>query len=472
MTSVEKPTNTIEEKSNYEFLNNEIENVVSNTPKYKDKKTHLFETLSLDYGPDLSKKIIESLPGDYFDNIEETKKEIPPMVSEEKNETILEDILKNDFELPPGKINEVKKDPQIKKILKIGIFSVLAIASLVGILKTTDFKKGGKENNLDKNEKEVIKKENNLDKTISFDKRFDTEIYSTLSEEGKEVYKYMAEENPTPERWYQILDKDSALIYIFDPQNKLIAKIVAGFGKDEGNMENTSEELHKGVRTTPAGVCLLSNFTTEKDLKLYGKLQFSLIGKSVLGDLINLGQHQTYPDEIGPRTKKLKTKTPEDNKFSDGCINISIDDFEKYIKPNFKGDYGEFMFILQDKKGRDSGVKFDAKELVQSVIPMMIEMTNEDMNMYSNSIVETKNSISKINEEIVNMEDEYNKLVKEYKQNKNINTQGKIEKTKDGIKNKKNEVGQLRKLLTIYADKVKGVTVKRDQVEKILMEME
>lgn len=470
--NVEKPTNTIEEKSNYEFLKNEIENVVLSTPKFKDKKTHLLEILNMDYGIDLSKKIIESLPSNYFDNIEETKKEIPPMVSEEKNETVLEDTLKKDFNLPDDKIKEIKKDPRIKKILKIGIFSALAVASIVGILKASDFKKGKKESNLDKKEKDVIKEENNLDKTISFNKRFKGEVYATLSKEGGGVYKYMAEENPTPGRWYQLLEKDSALIYIFNQQNELVAKIVAGFGKEEGDTENTSEELDRGTQTTPAGVCLFSNFTTEEDLVSYGKLQFSLIGKSVLGDIINLGQHQTYPDEIEPRTKKLNTKTPDDNKFSNGCINISVTDFEKYIKPNFKGDYGEFMFILQDKKGRDSGVKFDAKELVQSVIPMMIEMTNEDMNMYSNSITETKNSIRRINEEIVIMESEYNKLVKEYKQNKNVNTQAKIEKIKDGINNKKNEVSQLRKLLTIYANKVKGVTVKRDQVEKILMEME
>lgn len=455
---VEKPINKIEENSNYEFLKNEIEKGISSTPEGKDKKTHLLEILNMDYGIDLSQKIIESLPSDYFDNIEETKKEIPPMVSEEKNETRLEDTLKNDFKLPADKINEVKKDPRIKKILKIGIFSALTVASIVGILKTSDFKKG--------------EKENNLDKTISFDKRFSGEIYATLPEEGKDIYKYMAEENPTPERWYQVLDKDSAVIYVFNSQNELIVKIKGGFGKDEGNAPNTSNENDEGSRTTPSGVYLLSSASLPSDIVKYGKLRYSLFGKTILGDKITLGEHQTWPDELTIRTEKLNTPDPKDNKFSYGCINISANDFEKYVKPNFKGDYGEFMFVLQDKKGRESGVKFETKKLIESIIPTMVEMANKEMNMYSNSIIEIKDTLSKLGDEITNIEDKYNKLVKEYKQNKNVNTQRKIEDIKNEIKNKKNEVGQLRKLLTIYADKVKGVTIKRDQVEKILMEMD
>jgi len=469
---MEKATNRIEEKSNYEFLKNEIEKGILSTPEGKDRKDHLFETLCMDYGLDLSQKIIESLPSSFFNEKENTENETPTKTNREMNETKLEETLKKDFDLSDDKIKEIKNNPRVKKILKVGVFSALAIASLSGILKDTDFKENKKEDSLDEKKKDIIKNEKNLDKTISLDKRFDGEVYAMLPEGGKDIYKHMAEENPTPGRGYQMLDKDNAIIYVFNQSNELIGKITAGFGKDEGDELNTSEELNQGVQTTPAGVYLFSNYTTEKDLEEFGKLQFSLLGKSVLGDAVYLGQHQTYPEEIISRTKKLKTPNPQDNKFSNGCINISAEDFEKYIQTNFKGDYGEFMFILQDKKGRDSGIKFDTKKLIESVIPTIIEMANEEMNLYSKSIVETKESINEITNEITRLEAEQNKLVGEYKNDRNSSKQKKIAELKNEIKEKIKERGTLRELLGIYTEKIKRTTIKRDRVEKILVEMD
>jgi len=457
--NAEKIQNPIEKNSISDFLKNEIENIILNMPKGTEQKSYLFETLCVDYGSDLSQKIIDSLPDDIFNTKKEPEfKTFPIRTSEKRNKKKFDEV--------------VKKDPSLKKFFKIGIYSVLAIASLTGALKTVDFKKSKKENGVEKNIEDKKEKEPSIEKTINYNKRFNLEIFNSLPEDGKNAYKYMAEENPTPGKWYQILDKDSAIIYLFDQDNNLITSIPAGLGKDEGDMENTSEELNKGVMTTPAGVCLFSNYTTEEDLSIYGNLQFSLIGKSVLGEIINLGQHQTYPDEIESRTKKLNSQTPEDNKFSDGCINIRPEDFKKYIKPYFEGNYSEFIFILRDKKSRNSGVKFDAKELVQNVIPMITEMANEDMNTFIKSIAETKNSINKLTDEIETLEVEHSMLTKEYAQDKSISKQKKIEALKNKIKNNKNEIGQLRKLLALYNDKVKGVTIKRDQVEKIIMEMD
>ncbi len=474
MMKIEHPQNLIEKESVSDFLKSEIEKTILNIPEGVDKKTYLLETLSIDYGMDLSRQIVDSLPDDFFNkktNKEET--ETPSAVElERKRNAKREAFLQKDIGLSDEKIIEINKDPRLKKFFRIGVYSVLAVASLVGILKTVDFKKDKKETVSEKGIDGVDKKEKELNKTVNFDKRFNGEVYASLPEGGKNVYKYMAEENPTPGKWYQILDKDSAQIYVFDQNNNMAAKIIAGFGEDEGDMENTSEEFKRGIRTTPAGVCLFSNYIDEKDTTIYGKLQFSLIGKSVLGEIINLGQHQTYPDEIEPRTKKLNTPTPKDNKFSNGCINISEADFKKYIKPHFQGNYSEFLFILQDKKSRDSGVKFDAKELVESVIPMITEMANRDMNTYINSVAETKRAINIRTDEIENLESERARLAGEYAKDKNINKQKKIEGIKNEIKNKKNEISQLRGLLAIYNDKIKGVTITRNQVEEIITEMD
>jgi len=227
-----------------------------------------------------------------------------------------------------------------------------------------------------------------------------------LPEQAKDIYKRYAESSPTPNRGYQILDKDSAYIYVFNSQNDLVGKVVAGFGKDTGDEANTSNKYNEGKMTTPAGIFLISDFTTPEDLEEYGKLQFSLFGKSVLDDDIFLGEHQTYSKhgELEPRTKKLNTPSPEDNRFSNGCINIDQEDFKKYIASLFRGDYGEFFFVLQDKKGRESGVKFDVNSLIESIKPMMLEKANEQEKIYQELISKINVIKNRLNIEIKELE--------------------------------------------------------------------
>lgn len=426
------PNNNIE---GYNFLNEKIEEAFSSVPKGEDKRKHVLETLSNIYGKEIAEIILNNIPDTYFN---ENEKE-----TEDKYGLNLE------------KVKDVLKDPIIKKMTKYGLISAIGIASIIGLIKKSDFKI--------KDEITITK-----EKTIS---NFNKETYESLPEQAKEVYKYISEENPTPGRGYQILDKESATLYIFNKDNELINKVAAGFGKDEGDEPNTSYELNKGNQTTPSGVYLFSNYSIEEDIKKYGELQFSLVGESVLGDITYIGQHKTYPPELNSRTKKLNSETPFDNKFSDGCINIDEKDFQKYIKPNFKGDYGEFLFILQDKKSKQSGVKYNVKSLVSSVIPMMIEMSNNEITLYSDSLVEIRDSVNKISIEMDDLEKERLKLTEEYSKDKSENKEQRIKEIKDEIKKKKNERGKLRELMNIYTDKIKGVQIKRDRVEKILLEV-
>ena len=216
--------------------------------------------------------------------------------------------------------------------------------------------------------------------------RYDDSFAKSLPSEAAEVYGHMAFYNPTPGRGYLILDKKNGLEYIFDEDNKLIAKIVAGFGKDAGDEINTSVELgyDKGKQTTPAGVYLLSNASKQSDIEEYGENQFALMGISVLGDKIFLGEHQTYTkhNQLEIRTSKLNTPDPSDNKFSNGCINIDVKDFENYLKRNFKGDYGEILFILPDSTSEASGVRFNVSEIIKKILPIIIEMSYQEEALY------------------------------------------------------------------------------------------
>jgi len=137
-----------------------------------------------------------------------------------------------------------------------------------------------KKENLDNNKKldnietpapEIPIKVQKGEKTVDFNKRFNTETYNSLPEQAKEIYKGFSEKSPTPNKGYQILDKANALLYIFNSNNEFVAKIPTGFGKDEGDEPNTSTEYNKGKMTTPAGVYLISNSVDDADIEEYGK---------------------------------------------------------------------------------------------------------------------------------------------------------------------------------------------------------
>jgi len=279
---------------------------------------------------------------------------------------------------------------------------------------------------------------------------FNQEVYNSLPDPAKPIYHRYYENSPTPDRGYQILDKKTATLFIFNKENKLIAKDTVGFGIDEGDAKNTSKEFKKGIRTTPSGVFMLSNFATQKDRDEYGDLQLSLTGISILGDTTFLGEHQTYRKhgQFKIRTKKLNTPNPKDNNFSDGCINIKPENFQSHVQPNFKGDYSELIFVLQDEKGEQSGKKFDSEKLIKDIMPMMINVALKQKDHYEKIIAETSKMINNDSSEINSLQKEHIRLVKEYQNDKNTTKEKKIETIKKKINKLKNKIGTNRDSLT------------------------
>ena len=233
-------------------------------------------------------------------------------------------------------------------------------------------------------------------------KKFEQSVYEILPLAGKEVYKYQTEKNPTPGKGYIILDKDNAVEYIFDGENNLVAKVTSGFGEDPGDENNTSFSQGTGKKTTPAGAYLISMAYSKKDSVIYGKYRFSLFGKSIRGEKVFLGHHQTYPGELEQRTVRLETSDPRDNNFSNGCINIDVKDFEKYVSPYFKGDNTEILYVLPDSLSRSSGVTFNPDLLTKDVARMIIELSSKQEAQKLEELLKEKDSlkITQINKEI------------------------------------------------------------------------
>jgi hypothetical protein len=210
--------------------------------------------------------------------------------------------------------------------------------------------------------KEYISK--NLKETeVSKDKQNNKK--ESLSKNCKETVDYFEKNNPTPGKWFVILDKDSAKSYIFNEKYELQKVFNTGIGKTKGEGNNTSYELHKGQMTTPAGVYIMSSVNAISDEKRYSRLISTLYGISVKGDSVILGMHDILKEkgrEEGINNPNEKTR-PLTSRVSDGCLNLSETNMD-FILKHFKiEDKGELLIILPD-----DGLPIDLSKIMPKIL--------------------------------------------------------------------------------------------------------
>jgi len=312
-----------------------------------------------------------------LDDIRARLKNIPEKQQEKELKKILEEYGINKYELDWR--DEDEKNKKKDSVLKTARKATMVIGAALGLVAL----KGIWDSNKSKKDKVVPETEQSQQKTevkeeeenpIEINPRFKIEVYNSLSREGKDVYAYFANYNPTPGRGYMMLDKRSATQYVFNDKNEIIAKLVAGFGKDIGDEQNTSYSYNTGKMTTPAGAYIVSNASKESDTKTYGPMQYSLFGISTKGEKVYLGIHKTYPGDLNSRTDKLNTPEVTDNRFSDGCVNIDEKNFENSIKPYFQGDGGEIMIILPDEGSTD---EFRIDVLAKKALELVVDVADQ-----------------------------------------------------------------------------------------------
>jgi len=387
------PNKTEEQDKILEQVKKDLIKRVANLPE-DEQEVEIYRILNTEYGLNLKKEIPETKKTeDKKAKIEKKETEEDKTlkaialslekrllaVPESEKGAELERILREEYGVSIQKIAEIKKNKNwTSKLLHYG-----TIAGLLGLAFFSSNLKNDEAETMQEDKKELKfteeTQENKAGDIYKMDSiqmpSFDMEVYNSLPNEGKDIYKYYSEKNPTPGKGYVFLDKKSANLYVFDQENNLINKIVAGFGTEEGDKTRTSTANKQGTRTTPAGVYILSNLSAVEDLSKYGENQLSLFGISTLGNKEFLGLHQTYEgnNEKARREKRLATIDPNDNRFSDGCINISKEDFEKYIKENFKGEGDELLFVLPDEQ---KAAEFETDKLINQIKPVLEEMKN------------------------------------------------------------------------------------------------
>jgi hypothetical protein len=175
--------------------------------------------------------------------------------------------------------------------------------------------------------------------------------YKQLTNEGKAYY-LQEIKNKKP---FILVDKPTATAYVYSSNGSLVKSFPVLLGSEVGDGKN----VYGKVKLTTAGRFILSDYINDDDRKLYKNKIFFLSGASPVAI------HITYPGELAERTRRLNTPTVEDNRVSWGCINVSEENFDKFISPNI----GVGSVIIVTKDFQKSSIQLlQGEQSVQSII--------------------------------------------------------------------------------------------------------
>ncbi|HEX5008318.1 MAG TPA: hypothetical protein VFV70_14485, partial [Hyphomonadaceae bacterium] len=143
---------------------------------------------------------------------------------------------------------------------------------------------------------------------------------------------------------FAIVDKNLAQVLVFDAAGKLrgLAPVLTGSAVGDESAEGVADRELKDIpmeqRTTPAGRYLAG----------FGP---ATGGKQVLWvDYASAVSIHPMEDSRSSRKEKRKerlaTATPEDNRITHGCINVSPGFYSKVVRPTFKK--GGIFYVLPD----------------------------------------------------------------------------------------------------------------------------
>jgi hypothetical protein len=142
-----------------------------------------------------------------------------------------------------------------------------------------------------------------------------------------------------------VLDKKMAKVYTFDPRGQLIAATPAllgsAIGDDSapgiGNKPLAQIKAHE--RTTPAG-----RFVARPGLNNHGE------------DIVwidydaAVSMHRIRPVLASERRfERLRSATHEDNRISNGCVNLPVPFYEKVLSPTVKKT-GAIIYVLPETR--------------------------------------------------------------------------------------------------------------------------
>jgi len=162
---------------------------------------------------------------------------------------------------------------------------------------------------------------------------------------------------------YVIVDKKSCKLNVYSAKGDLLKTFESGLGKVKGDEVRRKLEGHHILASTSAGVYTIDYRGNGRDAYSghYGKNIFQMTtDKGATGVAI----HQ-IPNELPGRYGLLGNGNLEDNRMSNGCINLRKKDFEELAK--LKVSEGSKVYILPEEDNNYISVKNGQLNLTQKV---------------------------------------------------------------------------------------------------------
>ena len=321
-----------------------VENNLKSAAETEITKEPNEETINAEKKPEKNevlpdaKKIIEEIPAVEKKAIKaEMKKGVLMDFESPKVKTDYKNFIKNNI---VKLVSGFKIPPKLKNIIERNAKKIIMTTAVFTIWIGGDFfvKPDGVKGDISLLKKKEIVDTINKNKTLEV---ADIETYNKLSENGKRIYLYASSKI---EGSYVIIDKPDATLSIIGADKKLIGQMPVLLGQTKGETPNMADPYSDVAvqATTPAGKYTMGKFgIIKEDFIAYKGKVFSIYGSGALA------LHITYPPEKEKRTEALNTSTPDDNRLSWGCINISEEMWAKYIEGNIK-DRGTCLFITPD----------------------------------------------------------------------------------------------------------------------------
>jgi hypothetical protein len=163
------------------------------------------------------------------------------------------------------------------------------------------------------------------------------------SADARRVADWIAATNDHKRTTFVIIDKRSAMLYVFDAQARLVAKspVLLGAALGDENVPGIGERpialVRPEERTTPAG-----RFVAER-------------GRNARGEDVvwvdydaAVSMHRVVTSNPAERRlARLVSPNAGDNRISYGCINVPVAFYESHIRPVF-ARYSGLVYILPD----------------------------------------------------------------------------------------------------------------------------
>ena len=187
--------------------------------------------------------------------------------------------------------------------------------------------------------------------------------YNLLTLDGKLAY----DQEVKLKKSFVLVDKPTAQAYIYDNTGSLIKSFPVLLGQtvgDELNTADVTKDVAVNAYTTP-GRYVLDNYVNSRDLISYENRILGLRNGN------GIAIHQTSKNQFEKRTKALNTPSKEDNRLSWGCVNVSKENWDAYIKDNIKA--GDYIIITRDFQ--DTSVSEIAKPVAKPVTKTAVTTT-------------------------------------------------------------------------------------------------